>query len=1227
MKNFMLKSFADGVAAHPEWEGKLKLLEQVFLTCTMPEDKEIELMSQLFNLQLMITYDASAQPVGRVGHASWPKVMLSNAPVFDGAGESAAHFRYVWTCPTQADPVQEVKEEFPDLEIHSDSVKVDAFGYQATWKVGPDAANLMEAATMAQRVLRAGTAQFRKLESLKRSDLQAVCVKACLKKQGNMSDMKNRLVYNFLKHATAEQIVNAESTEIWAVSEKPAVDKEPKPSNPKKSVDKVQESKPSTGATMVEGADQVGEEPGPTKGKESSPKVPGPTASSANESKVEGANQIGEDGHAGHQPFAEHLPEATAAPAAESEPAKTAEVPEAEPEDCSKRLEAAEMFPKVKVNRRTVSINVHTFTKKFKVATDQSVMEVAALANKYVLAGNEIWAVLNTLTKKDLQAECEKEMLNKRETNQELREILLRKQLSRFKVGEDSSSAAAVMEDAPDLKAHSPQAAPQASIAASFPAKDQSEEGAQAAEGQDPQEAEGAEQGTGLDGGGKSQVTLFGRSTFAMDFNQDDDKTVFSDKVDGPEPVEPESKVSTMDLIQAGEHGVVPVAALVKIMQGFAETQRGGNHLAVLLAGGQKWKKEKLERQVVKRVIMGPKDLFTATIIEDELAVDKSLSVWGVLLETGNPVEPLAFIEEFMGKDGVQPLIGYIRMGAATNLTKPESWTDPEVSVIVKGKWSTLAQGFRFLPDDQKGCKRKAEEIAALAEEVAKKHVAKANEVAESALSKAKNHLEEGQNKKAHLEGRLLEVMQEMAVQDQKVKLAAKCTEGLQIHPDIYSNKLLSAEELRQIGGMEDSYIAIDFLPAVYQKAHSEASQDAPSEKCPGRSLLKHAFFLLKEREDELRASKTKHEKFQKSLATFTTAFQRSTERKRKAAKIEVGNLLVPDEVVREQRLARRNQINRKRKSIKNVKKRRPHEDDLPEVAEAKQRLTIFEKMEIVAYAEEQLEQHQKSLKEIKKSKKKHHKKQREFYKGLSLQKLCDNKFRGKLNGIKICQLRCQAKSQKWHLLTEHQQRKAYQLTDEMKVSLGLESNVKGWKTLPPTKVAEKLASKDGLPRWRVPGKVLEELEAALVEFAMGKSLVTQRRDIVLNRHCVVTAKRLAREYNSGLDAARQEVQEHNEKVSAELAEAGVPKSQIRRSLLPWPAPCPEDLDSGFIRKFLRAFNWSRASRNTSGQYLATCQGRVFLCHDASIRNGAILDLKLHDVKCGRRLKTESTHT
>ena len=100
-----------------------------------------------------------------------------------------------------------------------------------------------------------------------------------------------------------------------------------------------------------------------------------------------------------------------------------------------------------------------------------------------------------------------------------------------------------------------------------------------------------------------------------------------------------------------------------------------------------------------------------------------------------------------------------------------------------------------------------------------------------------------------------------------------------------------------------------------------------------------------------------------------------------------------------------------------------------------------------------------------------------------------------------------------------------------------------------------------------------------------------------------MTAKRLAREYNSGLDAARLEVQEHNEKVSAELAEAGVPKSQIRRSLLPWPAPCPEDLDSGFIRKFLRAFNWSRASRNTSGQYLATCQGRVFLCHDALIGN------------------------
>ena len=89
----------------------------------------------------------------------------------------------------------------------------------------------------------------------------------------------------------------------------------------------------------------------------------------------------------------------------------------------------------------------------------------------------------------------------------------------------------------------------------------------------------------------------------------------------------------------------------------------------------------------------------------------------------------------------------------------------------------------------------------------------------------------------------------------------------------------------------------------------------------------------------------------------------------------------------------------------------------------------------------------------------------------------------------------------------------------------------------------------------------------------------------------VVTARRLAREYNAGLPALVEEAQSHNERIVQEFKEVGIVRSRdIKASLMPLPQPCPEDINMRFVRKFWGAFNWRKAARNTPGQYLAPWQ-------------------------------------
>ena len=68
----------------------------LFTSSTSPENENVEFVSKMFQTKLVISFEASSSPVQTVGEPSWKQALLSNAPVVDGAGNAAAHFRYIW---------------------------------------------------------------------------------------------------------------------------------------------------------------------------------------------------------------------------------------------------------------------------------------------------------------------------------------------------------------------------------------------------------------------------------------------------------------------------------------------------------------------------------------------------------------------------------------------------------------------------------------------------------------------------------------------------------------------------------------------------------------------------------------------------------------------------------------------------------------------------------------------------------------------------------------------------------------------------------------------------------------------------------------------------------------------------------------------------------------------------------------------------------------------------
>lgn len=98
----------------------------------------------------------------------------------------------------------------------------------------------------------------------------------------------------------------------------------------------------------------------------------------------------------------------------------------------------------------------------------------------------------------------------------------------------------------------------------------------------------GPSDGQGEDGSGSAggEIVMFGRRTFALQVGADNDKTDFWNNMQEQPWEAAETKpISYVDQAEAATDGIIPVAAMVKIMHGFHDDQGGGNHLALLLAG------------------------------------------------------------------------------------------------------------------------------------------------------------------------------------------------------------------------------------------------------------------------------------------------------------------------------------------------------------------------------------------------------------------------------------------------------------------------------------------------------------------------------------------------------------------------------------------------------------------------------------------------------------------
>lgn len=200
-----------------------------------------------------------------------------------------------------------------------------------------------------------------------------------------------------------------------------------------------------------------------------------------------------------------------------------------------------------------------------------------------------------------------------------------------------------------------------------------------------------------------------------------------------------------------------------------------------------------------------------------------------------------------------------------------------------------------------------------------------------------------GAKKLVELQDRVSQTLSEFTQRTEEVRVCTAFAESLPA--DLVKNKPISAIELLQTFEHKDHiYITDTFLPAVMKKVQDEHPQETTDAKFPGRTVLKQVFSELKKVEDDCQRKEKKHNVAKRCLQQLTKSMENIGAMQRKA-EVMCSKILEDDPVAREQKLARRNQLNRRRRDIKadKIKKPRPADD-------AMEALWLMNKSQVMLY-------------------------------------------------------------------------------------------------------------------------------------------------------------------------------------------------------------------------------------------------------------------------------------
>lgn len=179
--------------------------------------------------------------------------------------------------------------------------------------------------------------------------------------------------------------------------------------------------------------------------------------------------------------------------------------------------------------------------------------------------------------------------------------------------------------------------------------------------------------------------------------------------------------------------------------------------LAEILSGSRKMTREILQKTYVERLVVGPEDHFGATIVQEELDADATRFLWAVLITEDNRIDVGQLLNHLQVEQPDQIVVGRVSQTLPIDLVNAKAWTKPafmkfnqdveegvhvdwaqpmllqkqgscvcdvekhtepfalaishiphdmghgcpQVRAIGKGKYATLQQGFRYLPDDK----------------------------------------------------------------------------------------------------------------------------------------------------------------------------------------------------------------------------------------------------------------------------------------------------------------------------------------------------------------------------------------------------------------------------------------------------------------------------------------------------------------------------------------------